>query len=115
MEILRSQTVIGRYEKDGFYYPGVVAKCQGIRTASVDFDNLGRYTLPSRFIIPMTGAVARPILQVKPEGACKYRYNIALVIKHDKMYMVFMVHYLIPDATEQGPYSIIFTVNLILR
>lgn len=43
---------------------GIVVKCPDSRHALVDFEELGQQVLPTRFVIPVAGAVAQPVLRV---------------------------------------------------
>ncbi|XP_064636642.1 von Willebrand factor A domain-containing protein 3B-like isoform X2 [Lineus longissimus] len=64
LDTLKGQVVIARNTEDGLYYPGSVVKCTNSRHALVKFTEIGQKTVPTRFVIPTGGAVARPVLRV---------------------------------------------------
>ncbi|CAH1777455.1 unnamed protein product [Owenia fusiformis] len=65
LDSLRGQSVIARWDQDGFYYAGLVIKCTDSRHALVEFHhNQSKETIPTRFVIPIGGAVSRPPLRI---------------------------------------------------
>ncbi|XP_078402244.1 von Willebrand factor A domain-containing protein 3B-like [Cetorhinus maximus] len=64
LDTLRSQRVIARSEVDGFYYPGIVTKCVGVRRAIIDFTKGDTQITPTRFLIQVGGAAPCPPLKV---------------------------------------------------
>ncbi|PVD34305.1 hypothetical protein C0Q70_05576 [Pomacea canaliculata] len=63
VSMMRGTRVIARSDKDGQYYEGTVVKCPSIRTATVELAD-GEHVVLTRFIIPVSGAVACPPLSV---------------------------------------------------
>ncbi|XP_032879340.1 von Willebrand factor A domain-containing protein 3B [Amblyraja radiata] len=64
LDILRGQRVIARSEVDGFYYPGIVTRCVGIRKALIDFTKGDTQITPTQFLIQIGGAAPCPPLKV---------------------------------------------------
>ncbi|XP_064412974.1 von Willebrand factor A domain-containing protein 3B [Latimeria chalumnae] len=64
LDNLRNQRVIARSEVDGFYYPGIVTKRINSKTALVDFSQGDTQITPTRFLIPLGGAIPCPPLKV---------------------------------------------------
>ncbi|XP_041356704.1 von Willebrand factor A domain-containing protein 3B-like isoform X3 [Gigantopelta aegis] len=63
LETLRNQQVIARNKDDGLYHPGVVKSCCSPRFAVVMDKATGiERSIPTRFIIPIRGAIAVPEL-----------------------------------------------------
>ncbi|XP_067841899.1 von Willebrand factor A domain-containing protein 3B-like [Heptranchias perlo] len=64
LDTLRGQRVIARSEVDGFYYPGIVTKCVGVRKVIIDFNKGDTQITPTRFLIQVGGAAPCPPLKV---------------------------------------------------
>ncbi|XP_055492408.1 von Willebrand factor A domain-containing protein 3B-like [Leucoraja erinacea] len=64
LDILRGQRVIARSDVDGFYYPGIVTRCVGIRKALIDFTKGDTQITPTQFLIQIGGAAPCPPLKV---------------------------------------------------
>ncbi|XP_078259101.1 von Willebrand factor A domain-containing protein 3B-like [Rhinoraja longicauda] len=64
LDILRGQRVIARSDVDGFYYPGIVTRCVGVRKALIDFTKGDTQMIPTQFLIQIGGAVPCPPLKV---------------------------------------------------
>ncbi|ELT91033.1 hypothetical protein CAPTEDRAFT_168755 [Capitella teleta] len=82
LDSLRGQKVIGRNEVDGFYYSGIsfvqsfVNKCTDPRHALVEYNEIGKQNIPTRFVIPMGGAISRPPIRIGD-------YILARVVNQD--------------------------------
>uniref|UniRef100_A0A1I8GUR1 Tudor domain-containing protein n=1 Tax=Macrostomum lignano TaxID=282301 RepID=A0A1I8GUR1_9PLAT len=65
LDSLRGQRVIARNEEDGLYYAGLVECCPDMRTARIRYDELPKSDslVPTRFCIPICGALSYPILR----------------------------------------------------
>ncbi|XP_076446673.1 von Willebrand factor A domain-containing protein 3B-like isoform X2 [Babylonia areolata] len=63
VSMLRGSRVIARNHADGLYYSGKVVRCPNVRHAVVEFTD-GQRDVLTRFILPISGAIACPPLSV---------------------------------------------------
>uniref|UniRef100_UPI00398EA443 von Willebrand factor A domain-containing protein 3B-like n=1 Tax=Pristiophorus japonicus TaxID=55135 RepID=UPI00398EA443 len=64
LDTIRGQRVIARSEVDGFYYPGIVTECVGVRKVIIAFTKGDTQFTPTRFLIQVGGAAPCPPLKV---------------------------------------------------
>ncbi|XP_072118844.1 von Willebrand factor A domain-containing protein 3B-like isoform X3 [Mobula birostris] len=64
LDTFRGQRVIARSEVDGFYYPGIIIRCVGVRKVLIDFTKGDTQITPTQFVIQVGGAIPCPVLKV---------------------------------------------------
>ncbi|XP_051882477.1 von Willebrand factor A domain-containing protein 3B-like [Pristis pectinata] len=64
LDTFRGQRVIARSEVDGFYYPGIINRCVGVRKVLIDFTKGDAQITPTQFLIQIGGAAPCPPLKV---------------------------------------------------
>ncbi|XP_033127520.1 von Willebrand factor A domain-containing protein 3B-like isoform X2 [Anneissia japonica] len=64
LDKMNGMQVIARSEEDGFYYKGTVVDVPNARHVEVQFHDITQRLVPSRFVIPMSGARPCPFLRV---------------------------------------------------